>query len=343
MINSTDILSAWQRIGWSEAAAGTYISIIDTDNKTTLSGLYTNGLHGLCTFKNVKESVADMAISSVNVNLLLKQWQQDSIIEVMRDVFPTEIKHSGKTCYQSLLNVDDVIAAGSSFVGYEIIVPEGFVMTLKYADIFFDKVASFSLYIFNAYLQTAVTSKTVTAVADASKMTALDVSIYGRSATISEGRYFVGYFQSAISSANAIRMPFLEYENPICRITPITATPNGTSLPLDMMYSGETHGLNLTYTVERDYTRDYLNRPEIFDYAIGYSICRKCLEQILFSQRYNQTMKATEQEINASARVFIELKGQNNPVDGIAQKYDKEIEKIKKIVNPKKSIIVTMR
>ena len=343
MINSSVILTAWQRIGWSEAAAGTYTSVLDTDNKITLSGLYTNGFHGLCTFKNVKESVADMAISSVNVNLLLKQWQQNSIIEVLKDVFPLEVKEKRKTCDQNSIDLDNKIIVGSSFVGYEIIVPEGFVLTVKYADIFFDKVASFNLYIFNANQQTALTPKVVTSVANESKMTAIDYSIYGRSATLNEGRYYVGYFQSAISSANAIRMPIIQYESPICYIHPIIATPNGVALPVDVSYTGETHGLSLDYTVERDNTRDYLQRPEIFDYAIGWSICKKCLEQILFSERYNKTMKATAEELNASARAFVELKGQGNEIDGVLQKYSKEIEKIKKVVNPKKSIIVTMR
>jgi hypothetical protein len=343
MINSTDILSAWQRIGWSEAAAGTYTTILDTDNKTTLSGLYTNGLHGLCTFKNVKDSVADMAISSVNVNLLLKQWQQDSITEVLRDVFPHQIKEQGKICDQRDIDLDDKLTAGTLFVGYEITVPEGFVMTVKYADIFFDKVATFSLYFFNINKQAALTTKSVTSIANASMLTAIDVSLYGKTLVLSQGKYIVGYFQSAISSANAIRMP--EYGNryPICKIESISATPNEVTLPIDIVYTGETYGLNLIYTIEKDHTLEYLFRPEIFDYAIGYSICKKCLEQILFSERYNKTMAASEQELNASARAFIELKGKGNTLDGMVQKYDKEIEKIKNLVNPKKSIIVTMK
>jgi hypothetical protein len=347
MINKTDILTAWQRIGWSETTASPYTGVLDTDNKTSNSGYLMDKLHPLCTFKNVKDTFNDQAVNATNINLHLKEWQQSSIVKVCNDVFSRKILESSKTFEDIEPTTSKILLFGTGkFVGYEIYVPAGFVMTIKSFGLLFDSVATKTIYVFNINKQANVTTKAATATTAYTELvTSWDYSIFGKSTSLTSGIYLVGYFQS---SEQAVEVNF-NYNHTVCRVTPVIGDTNGTSLPTNIAYSGHTYGLNLVYNVERDYTQVYLENPDIFDRAIGYSMVIKCLNQILFSEQMNTTIRKSLEQMSTLSSIFIELNGleytntgQATINDGLKKIYLKEIDNIKNSLFPKKNITGTM-
>jgi len=347
MINSTDILSAWTRIGWNEPSRTGYTALLDTDNKTSLSGLKFDALHALANFVNVKDTYPDSSASASVLNALLKAWQQNAILEVTKEVFKTDFIEQG-TLLDDPIDFSELNLNDSLFVGWKITVPPGFVLTIKSVELLFDSVATFNLYVFNeSKLAAVVSNKSVTTVANSVKVESWDYSLYGRSSSYKTGVYYVGYFQN---TAKAVQRNYYGKDS-ICGFEPIKAIANGTSLPnhKDVSYTGNTF-LNLDYVVRQDFTDNYLNNVTLFDEVIGISVICKLLEQIHFSPRINQSERNAKETLNAlSAKAFLDLNGtaEDNPEvpykRGLLKEYQDKIKNIRDQFSKRKPSVVTIK
>jgi len=350
MINTTDILSAWQRIGWNEPSKTGYTSLLDTDNKTSLSGLKFDALHTLANFVNVKDTYPDSAASAAVLNALLKAWQQNAIVEIAQDVFRTEDKAEQGLLLKSPIDFNMTVTNNSQFVGWKVIVPEGYVLTIKSVELLFDSVATFNLYVFNESSSAAITAytKSVVTVANSVKVTTLDYVLYGKSGTYKSGTYYIGYFQTA---AKAIHRDFYDFPS-VCSFMPIQATANGVLLPdyRGVSRSGYTWGLNFDFVVRKDFTNDYLNNVDLFDRAIGISVICKLLEQIHFSPRINQNERASNEGIDKiSAKAFLDLNGtaEDSPEipykRGFLREYQDEVKNVRNLIYKKHLSVYTIK
>jgi hypothetical protein len=347
MINTTDILSAWQRIGWNEPSDSDYVSILDADNLTSLSGLKFDALHALANFVMVKDTYPDPDVSSAVINELLKAWQQNAIIRSAKDVFVTEDRIEQGVLLKSPIDFNLTITNPSKFVGWKIVVPEGYVLTIKSVELLFDLATPFSLYVFNESQRTAITAftKVVTPAANSVKIETLDYSLYGKSKVYKTGTYFIGYFQTA---NKAIQRPFYPV-NSICSFRPVEAVANGLLLPdyRTNYQSGYTWGLNLDYIIRKDFTPDYLNNVDLFDKLISNLVIRNVLEQIHFSSRINLSQATSKDSLQKlSAKAFLDLNGSfaDNPdipyKRGLINEYDDVVKSVRDLIYRKTKLTV---
>jgi hypothetical protein len=351
MINSTDILLAWTRIGWNEPSKTDYTSILDTDNKKSDSGLKFDALHALANFVNVKDTYPDASASASVLNALLKAWQQNAILEVTKDVFKEDFIEDG-ILLDEPIDFSEKLANSGLFVGWKIIVPPGFVLTIKSVELLFDSVRTFNLYVFNeSSLAPLSPLKAVTTVANSVKIESWDYSLYGKSSSYKTGTYYVGYFQNDLLTTQAIDRQFYGKDSS-CFFEAIQATPNGTNLPLhdNVAYSGYTFGLNLDYVVRKDFTDKYLNNVTSFDRAIGISVICKLLEQIHFSPRINQSERNAKDAMGLiSAKAYLDLNGtaEDNPEvpykRGLLKEYQDEVKNLRNQFFNKKPSVCTIK
>lgn len=344
MINTTDILTAWQRIGWTEPSKTGYTGILDTDNKTTLSGKTFDALHPLTNFVKFKDTYSDIAASDAVLNAQLKAWQQTGIVDVMNDVFKDRDIVTNKTILDSDFDFSETLTGTGKFVFVRVVVPQGYVVNIKSVGITLDGVDTFNFYIFNSSVTAAlVADKSVTSVANTEVWTSWDYNIWGETIALKSGVYYVGYFQDDISS-NAIKRTHYK-QNDICGIDYCEATPNGVSLPEydTISFSGYTHGINLDYTISRDFSHYFINRPSVFDSAIGYYVLIKCLTQIMLSERFNASQRAADDAINYASQVYNEINGEKTESTyskGMNKMYAEEIKNVKDILFKKQLINV---
>jgi hypothetical protein len=345
MINQTDILSAWQRIGWNEPSL--YPSILDTDNKTSLSGLKFDALHALANFVMVKDTYPDPLATNAVLNALLTDWQKNSITEVVKDVFKSEDFIEQASLLYDHIDFANTGQTGSDFVGWKIIIPRGYMLTIKSVELLFDSAFSSTIYVFNESRSTNITTLAVSnSSSNVVSWTANVKDFYGSSSTLKSGTYYIGYFQSG--TAKHILRNFYG-QSSICEFHPIQATPNGVLLPYykNIVRSGYTFGLNLDYVVRKDFTQDYLNNVDLFDRAISISVICKLLEQIHFSPRINQSERNAKEGLDRiSAKAFLDLNGtaEDNPEipykRGLLKEYQDEVKNIRERIYQKTKLTV---
>jgi len=352
MVNSTDILSAWTRIGWLEPSKTGYTSILDTDNKTTLSGKTFDALHPLTNFVRFKDTYPDSAATAGVLNAQLKAWQQTGIITVMEDVTrDQDFVNHGVLLSEDDFDLDDTIANSDKFVFVRVTVPYGYVLTVQSIGISLDTVDTFNVYIFNSTQKAYLTAtEAITPVANAEKWTALTYkNLWGTTYSapiMKSGVYYIGYFQTDIPTAKALQREYYPKSSPV-RFEYCYATPNGTSCPEDETISttGYTYGINLDYTISRDFTPIYIKSPQLFDKALGYYVIEQMIRQMLLTDRFN-TSERKAKDVPPVSQLFTELNGQSEttgtPYKGVIQLYKDEVEKLKAVLF-KKNQTGTMR
>lgn len=350
MINSTDIVNAWQRLGWIEPSKTGYTSELDEDNKTTLSGKYFDAIHPLVNYVNFKDTYT-YGSSASTLNAALKSLQQTGIITVAQDVSKENDFVHHNILIDDDFDIDNTLDADGKFVFVKITVPYGYVCTIHSVGISLDAVKTFNLYIFNntqAAARDATTS--IVSVANSEKWTALTCAsryLWGSTLALKSGVYYIGYFQDDIGNAAAIQREYYQKNSP-CKFEYCYAEPNGTSLPAedDISYTGYTYGINLDFTISRDFTPIYLKSPQLFDKAVGYYVVEQVLRQILLSDRFNSSERKAKTQMEAS-QLFVEINGSidefgKRTYKGISQLYYDEIEYLKKVLF-KKTLIGTMQ
>jgi hypothetical protein len=337
MINTTDILSAWQRIGWLEPSKTGYTSILDTDNKTSLSGKTFDALHAYTNFVRFKDTYPDLSASSATLNAQLKAWQQTGIITIVEDVLNSEEIVEHKVLLSEEFDTSQTIVNNDKFVFVRIKVPYGFVITINSVGISLDTVDNFSLYFFNDTQLSALSTQAIVPVANTEKWTVPTyTNLWGSTTSMKSGVYYLGYFQTDIPTAKAIQRDFYK-DISVCNFDYCYATPNGTSLPLwnTISETGYTWGINLDYSIRKDFTPIYLKNPAVFDKALGYYVIEQMLRQILLTDRFNLSERKGKNE-STSAQIFAELNGiAESRYKGIHQMYLDEIENLRKIYKRK--------
>ncbi len=348
MINTTDILTNWQRIGWLEPSKTGYTAILDTDNKTSLSGKTFDSLHPMTNFVKVKDTYPDIAASAAVLNAQLKAWQQTGIVDAMTKVFNKDDIIENGVLLNNVIDFSDTVENSGKFVFIRVIVPFGFVFNVKSVGVSLDGVKNFNFYVFNSSkLASLVSNKSTINVANTETWTAWDYSCWGKSTSLKSGIYYIGYFQSDLGTVKAIQREFYK-ENCICGIDYCIAIPNGTSLPHedDVIYSGYTHGINLDYSISRDFSHYFIDNPGIFDNAIGLYVQIQCLRQIMLSDRMNVSQRSSEDVLNYASQIFVEINGSQTEEmrsKGLFQLYKEEIESIRSIINKKNNLTITVR
>lgn len=263
------------RVGWQDGVKRTYDSF-----------------HALCTEQNLRDIQPNESITDVDF-ATYKDVLEDSIIQrCLSSVF-----NQPEYIEQALLHnripatTTDTITNTGLFSGLRFLVVPDFriAVQVKTIVLLFDEDVTFDLHLFQEGTEAPVKTVSVTAVA--SKPTVVDLSDWVLSyAASGTSVFYVGYFQSDLGSAQAIREQVRCQRTTQFAAIPCQAAPQGLGFNQhEIAYGFDSIGLNAEVHAFRDYTGIIKRSPQLFDEAIGLSMVYYMIEQLLCSTRSNAT------------------------------------------------------
>lgn len=295
--NTAAVLSAlFGRRGWAQTEVSGEVTL-NTNNLICRSGRYFNNGHGhaLTTLKNIQDVMENPDADESQINAFLESLQRGAILQSLNSVFnePEYIceaaAYSNETAYDSN-KVDNT----GKFVGLEIECPgkAGLAVKIESISLWLDSAVTIPIYLYHSTKRAPIWSGSITTIANTETvayLTDVVISHFGQ-ANIG-GKFYLGYYQSDLGSAKAIRPNcFEDAENVPFDVdfieSPIVSGNFDRSL---ISESGAPHGLNARLSVFRDHTQNIVGRAGLYDNLIGLTMDAKVIELILFSTRLNGT------------------------------------------------------
>jgi hypothetical protein len=346
MYRSSEVISGlFTRVGWQQPTQSGY-DILTGDNLVSLSGRFFGDFHSLLTIKNIKETIEDKDISSVNFNAWLIQKQKACINRVLQGVFNRDqIIEQLQLFSREYNQTKRLLTNESKFVGYKIELADNssYSVVLNSVSLTFDSVSTFNLYCFHT-AKGKIWEKSVTTVAGVEtivNITDLVLSISNN--TYKQGEFIFGYFQDDLGSSKAINFDSCEYNEACifsaegCEAIAIGSTDIQT---IDTVETNLNYGINLELTSVRDFTAVIVRNPSQFDEAVGLQMACDLIEQIIFSSRSNATERIQKEQVQAA---YTDL-NQDMPVDGapysagLKNRLKRELQRLNKNYFPKEPI-----
>lgn len=304
------------------------------------SGRYYQDFHALVNVDNIRNTMPSGAVLATH----LTQLQSAAILRVLNGVFREKEYYENVLLYEREESEETLVTNSGQFTGYEInIASDGKrAVQIDYAVLNFDTDVTFNLYLFKDGKKTAIWQQEVSAVADEATVVPLsDVVLTYLSGTTKGGRFFLGYFQDDLGGAKAIEEQ-VEFWAPtkMFRATPMYSLATGQDFDRVQLYSPSySYGLNLEISSFRDHTAAIVSKPNLFDEAVGLQLTYMVIEQIIYAVRSNATERILKDQID-KLTVQLELNGYApvsdlSKVEGIAQRIQKELDRINKSFFPK--------
>jgi len=352
MYDSAQILGVsglYTRIGVKEPTKTGYTGILDTTSKTTKSGKTYDSFHTLANFVNIKDCQEDVDISAAEINALIAIWQKDAITSGLSLVFNNQpdLIQNALLFKNANINQDKITNSGK-FVGFEIEVPTGnAVNILNSAILQFDSAKTFNLYLFHSSVKTALATISVISVADSFAVGTLAKSLYSYASTYGPGKFYLGYFQDDLTTAQAYDRTWqnsnIQTVFNCASIRSISVAPNGINLfDVDAIeYCSESWGLNLDISSFHDYTNLIMNNQALFDSVQGYSFAIRILELIKTSGRINATKRVNDKLPDIAAFDLEDQNGENVPKStGLHTKLKIEVNRVRKSLFDDSQILI---
>jgi len=337
-----------QRLGWRQpTVAGS--PVLNSDNLTSASGRYFGqSFHALCTINNLKANQEDPAISDDDFNTYLSSLQSDMIMRSLNEVFREPELIEEALLYTRFGFNDIPIVNSNQFVGYVINIANDKAIStaIKYATLYFNQDVSFSLYLYEDGVKTPLMTIPVSCMAWERTQIEFDgVELAPIVLKFVKGRrYYFGYYQSELGSAQAIR------EQIDVWATTYNFEAYPLSAPVDTFF-GFNHnyrqfpflpgGINLSMISFRDHTEKIIRKANLFDELQGLQMAAYCIELANNSVRTNKDQRQTEQQ---SQQAFVELNQAFPTKDmpmtpGIKSRIDREFKRVKETFFPKQEAI----
>lgn len=306
----------YKLVGLRDPFDPTY-AILDTDNKTSRSGLYVTD-NPFVKIESIKDSQDYKDISDLDFNLYLKRLQISSILNVCNRVFNRFDYLDRNLLYINPNNKTEQASLPDGFVGYRIRVSheKNIAFLIKRIILEFDTTGNIDILLFNTAKSTPIQEQSVT-ITDKFQEVVLDWRVDNAVDTY-KGDYYLGYVKSGSSPVpfkrnyeNSDRMSsfsHLSFER-------IKVPGHGTNTLFDLTLEeglSEDIGLNPDITVYEDYTDLIIRNEMLFARAIELDMAISILREQVTSIRHNQN----ERKSNANAlQILAEIEGQSG--DGV--------------------------
>jgi hypothetical protein len=288
--------------------------VLDFSNYTSKRGRYFDGFHALCNVVNVRNIIADPAITDNDFNLLLQSMYKDVAMRSLNAVFREKELLEQVLLYDRYeTSVDYLIPNGNNFCGIVIDTPRAFDISVQIDSIvlFFNQDVDFNLYLFKGGNQDPIWSLPVSA--EANKHTIVDVDdlILSYINDDTKGsRFYLGYFQRDLGAAQAIQEQ-VYWINTRAFAARSFYSAAGTGNTINQIYTPEPVlpvGFNLEMSSFRDHTRQIVRNANLFDELIGLQMAANVIEQIMHSTRSNGGERILKEGMD-KMMVYMDLKG----------------------------------
>jgi len=308
---------------------------ISTVNQGSTSGLYFDDASYFVTIRNIRDCQEDKGINNTEFDAFLTNMQNQVIDNVCREI----IQAKGKMLYFENIypyekSFNETLEPSTKFIGFEIMpnMLNNQVGKIEWVELTFDSEVTFTLYLYNSNLKTAIKTQSVTTSANESKIVNLTDWFIDDDTTYKGGKFYLGYFESDLSGAKPIKRDFelanLAVSNAFYSIDPVRVDNSSTTLDDEKVdYVEDTYGLNLGMSIYRDYTQELINNKHLVFPAIQFGMAAKVLDLVRTSIRSNPTQRLTKEMIQD---IEFELYGNASlGIEGINGKYAQRIETIK--------------
>lgn len=305
-----------QRIGWRQpTVAGA--PVINATNRASVSGLYFQGAHAMCTPSEIKAVQEDPNISDDDFNTVLSNLQDEGIMRCLNEVFREPELLEQHLMFTRFGVLDQPINNNNQFVGYLINIANRHDIStqIHFASLYFDKDVTFNLYLFLDGNREPI--KTIRVSANAFEHTVVEFDSLILNYKLGR-KYYFGYFQAQLGNARAIKEQVDFFADTKCfEAFPIVAqagnmydwsfVPDPIN-PADFnrnyrQYPYLPYGLNLEISSFRDHTQKILRKSNLFDEAQRLTMAAMALEMITTTGRSNITERQTK---GIADRLFME-------------------------------------
>ena len=333
---STITNKLYKIVGLKQPFNPTY-AILDTDNTTSVSGLYSNRSENpYVKIEYIKSCQDYVDISDVEFNQLIKEIQESAVISVCTDVFSGNDARQTDMIYSYAMNKVNTSVMPNGWVGYKIEVNRlkdvAFEIEKLYLD--FNGAGDITIQLYNSNQSTPLFSELVS-ITSASQSVELNW-VVNNSGDTYKGEYYLGYI------SNSDVQPFKrDYE-----LSNIKNCFNDLKIE-DVYFSGHatntifdltTHqsiddyvGFNPSIVVYDDYTDTIIKNKKLFARAIDLQFQIALMRIYQGSLRSNRDQRKA-QELFTAIQVAIEGLNEEGSIKikGASSKLQSEISTIRR-------------
>jgi hypothetical protein len=340
--DKTRVMAAlFGRLGWSQPLI-TGSPVINAANQESKSGRYFNdgSFHTLVTVANVKQTMEEAGANDANFNQHLTGLQRACIMRCLNKVFQEPEYLQEVLLFNRTGENDTPIQNEGKFVGFEIsLAPDNnFSVQIESATLLFDQDVSFNLYLFKDGKKSPLTVLEVSAVAYESTVVNFSNLVLNYiGATTKGGRFYFGYFQDDLGSAQAIKEQVCRSEMTLCfRADPFSSQRKPGEYDFDRdarSYPFDPYGINLEMSVFRDFTNVIVKKAHLFDEVLGLTNAYIVIEQIIYAVRSNATERILKDQLE-KVGIQLDLNGaapiSDSPrIKGLSQQIDAEFKRMR--------------
>ncbi len=340
-----------QRLGWKQPTLSGSPVIADENTKSISGRNFGQSFHAMCTVNNLKANQEDPAISDTDFNQYLSDLQSDMIMRSLNEVFRSHELIEQVLLYTRFGYNDIPIGNSNQFVGYVINIAndKSISTAINYLTLYFNKSVAFPIYLYEDGVKDPLMSFEVSVAAWERTLWELDGSdgdhpqivlkfVKGR-------RYYLGYYQSDLGTAQAIREQIDCWATSLCfEAYPLSAPIDGAGFGFNHNYRQFPFlpgGINMEMISFKDHTEKIIRKANLFDEMQGLQMAAYALELIGNSMRTNREQRQSEQQ---SGRAFLELNQafptKEQPITpGLKSRIDREMTKLKQTFFPKQGAV----
>jgi hypothetical protein len=343
----TKVLTALHsRIGWRQPAT-TGAPSLSSANTTTKSGRYFQDFHSLVTVDNVKKTMEEPNASDTNLNAHLTNLTNAAVMRCVNAVFRTKDFLEHAVVMQPVaMQAVRTIANSGLFVGLEINIAKAtdIVVQLDTAQLLFDSAATFNLYLFAEGKKDPIA--TVDSVSSLSAETAhivlTDVLLSYISANYQASRFWLGYFQDDLATAQAIEQDVCFEQTKVFGVRPMQALRSGSDNDFvrdQISYGRQLQGINLEISAFRDHTQQIVKNATLFDESIGLTMAYMVIEQMNYTTQSNSIERIVKDQFSQLG-MMMDLNGaapvtDSPKIKGISSRIEEELKKVRSAFYPK--------
>lgn len=339
------------RVGWLSFNSPI---TLNSNNQLSKSGRYFNdgSFHALCTLENIKWCMEKKDATDSEVNSYIEQLQKSIIIRSLNGVF-SEPEYLQQTLLYSRHNGTTALKNNDNkFTGIRIEVPKKADLSVKIDSValLFNEDVTFNLYLFNDAKAAPVWVEEVTAEANTQTIVDIENMILSHVGNNNlSGVFYLGYFQSELGTAKAIREANVCFEEDTLFAFSMFEADKIDSNDFNRSQIGyllDTVGINAHVSVFRDHTQNVVKNPSLFDNVIGLQMAAQVVELVLFSKRSNtdeRILKDQGMQLGASMDLTGSAPITNGPhTTGLRSQISKELQRLKdSFYKKRKSYVVS--
>lgn len=346
--NLTQVLSAcFGRVGWRQTTLDGE-PVLNSTNLTARSGRRFNdgSFHSLVTLANIKAVMEDAGVSDAEFNAHLEVLQRSAIMRTLTSVFGAPEYKSQALAYDRYGNHTEKVTNSGKFVGIKITIPPAIdrAVQLDSVALYFDSAVTIPLYLYSDLKTAPLWTDSVTTVANSQAVVSLpDIVLNHIGPANHGGTYYLGYYQSDLGSAKAIRENDVRFNDGyLYGVQSVEA--NGTDWQHESL-GYNSYGINPHISVFVDHTWQIVKKSSLFDNAFGLGMACMIVENVLFSRRINGDKRILAEGVEQAMGVqalegVMPVSDAPQRIPGLRSRYDAEVKRIIESFNPKSKSFV---